>query len=104
MRTVLIAVLTLLLGAGPVLAQARSAYDWRTGNSYLESRGSDGSTTVWGSNSRTGSHWNTTIRPNGDMTGRDSRGDFWRYDGNTGNYWNTRGRMCFGKGLSRTCY
>ena len=104
MRTALIAVLTLLLGVVPALAQGRSAYDWRSGNSYWGSRGGDGSTTVWGSSSRTGSQWNTTIRPNGDMTGRDSRGDFWRYDGNTGNYWNTRGRMCFGKGSSRTCY
>src|SRR5262245_30175672 len=99
MRTVLVAVLTLLLGVGPTVAQAWSTYDWRTGNSYFGSQGIDGSTTVWAFNSHTGSQWNTTIQRNGDMNGMDSRGGFWQYDGNTGNYWNTRGRMCFGKGI-----
>jgi hypothetical protein len=55
MHTVLIAILTLLLGAVPALAQAGSIYDWQSGNSYSWNRGGDGSTRLWGFNPRSGS-------------------------------------------------
>lgn len=80
-----------------------TSYDWKSGSSYRWQRDPDGSTAVNGFNSRTGSIWRTEIEPDGDMSGRDSRGNYWRYDASTGFYTNTDGTVCTGKGSYRTC-
>jgi hypothetical protein len=81
----LVAGLTLPLTAD---AQSGSAHDWRSGNSYNWSRQFDGSTRVQGFNTRTGTNWNTTIQPNGDMRGLDGRGNLWNYNSGSGLYQN----------------
>jgi hypothetical protein len=63
-----------------------STYDWQSGNQYQWHRNFDGSTTINGSNPRTGTMWNETIQSNGDQTGWDSRGNVWQYNNATGNY------------------
>jgi hypothetical protein len=80
-----------------------STYDWRTGNSYNWNRNFDGSTNVNGFNTGTGSTWNTTIQPNGDMRGTDSRGNLWNYNSGTGTYLNTDGTICTGRGYAQVC-
>lgn len=80
-----------------------STYDWQSGNTYRWQRDPDGSTTVNGFNTRTGSTWRTEIERDGDMSGRDSRGNYWRYDASTGFYTNTDGTVCMGRGTLRTC-
>ncbi len=104
MRTLALTLVAALLLMSPALAQAGSTYDWKSGNYYTWHQRSDGTTDLYGSNFNTGSQWRTTIKPDGEMNGWDSRGNYWRYDSRTGNYWNTDGTMCFGKGWSRTCY
>ena len=102
MRKVVLALLVVLFTAAPALAG--SAYDWQSGNQYYWNQDASGNTNLQGHNFRTGSQWRTNIRPNGDMSGWDSRGNYWNYDSNTGNYWNSNGRTCFGRGYSRTCF
>lgn len=101
----------LLLIAAAVFCQATTAfpdsfgstYDSQSGNWYHWHRGSSGETTVRGHNF-TGSSWTTTIEPDGDMRGRDSRGNYWRYNQSTGNYFNFgTGELCTGKGEDRVC-
>lgn len=67
---------------------AEYKYDWRTGNSHNYYTDSTGTTTVRGNNLSTGSSWNTTISPNGDMRGYDSDMNYWNYNNNTGTYIN----------------
>lgn len=106
----LLSLCTTLFSAGAVSAQdwdsddaSGSTYDWRSGNRYNWDRESDGSTTVDGYNLRTGSTWRTEIESDGDMNGRDSRGNLWQYDASSGFYTNTDGTICTGKGVLRTC-
>ena len=87
----------------PAVAQSRHVYDYKTGNSYSVQERWDGSTHVNGFNARTGSTWNTDIRPNGDMSGRDSNNNYWNYNRSSGSYHNSDGTNCFGKGAFRTC-
>ena len=86
------------------LPSSGSAYDWKTGDSYYWSRGSDGSMDVRGYNAQTGSMWNHTVMPNGDESGWDDRGNYWQSNSRTGYYHNYgTGRTCIGKGAMRTC-
>ena len=88
----------------PAYAQSGSSYDWRSGNSYYWNTDSRGNTNVRGFNSRTGSNWNTTIEPDGDMRGHDSNHNPWTYDRGTGSYQNFgTGESCVGKGYARVC-
>lgn len=103
MRKVLLAALIVLFGVSPALAQSGSTYDGHTGNFYQWNRGTGGSTDIDGSNPGTGRQWRNRFHPNGDMDGRDGRGNYWQYNRGTGNYWNTNGKMCFGRGLGRIC-
>jgi len=101
----LLVALAVLILVSPALAQQfGSTYDWRSGNSYQWNHNGDGSTNVRGFNMNTGSQWNTTIQPNGNMRGSDSGGNFWNYNSTTGTYWNSNGTMCTGKGALRTCF
>lgn len=89
----------------PIAAHAGSAYDWRTGNTYNWNSYPGGDTHVRGYNFGTGSQWNTTVRPNGDMRGTDSNGHMWNYNSGSGTYHNYgTGRTCYGQGAARTCY
>ena len=45
-------------------------------------------TSVTGTNSRTGSTWNTNTLANGDMYGTDAKGNYWEYDASTRIYRN----------------
>ena len=81
-----------------------SSYDWRSGNSYNWNRNYDGSTTVRGFNSQTGSMWNNTIQRNGDQRGMDSHGNLWNYNAATGSYMNSNGHGCIGQGYARSCW
>jgi hypothetical protein len=83
---------------------SRTAFDWRSGNSYSISRDCSNITQVRAFNVRTGSIWRTTIQPDGDMTGTDSEFNLWSYDAQSGFYFSTSGRTCFGRGAARICY
>ena len=61
-----------------------SKYDPNSGNHDNWNRNIDGSTNVRGFNDRTGSQWNSTIQPNGDQRGTDSRGNMWNDNKGTG--------------------
>ena len=88
----------------PSSSLPRSTYDARSGNRYRTVSGS-GSTTVYGSNSRTGSRWTTTIQSNGNMSGRDKSNNYWTYNSQSGYYHNFgTGKTCFGKGALRQCF
>lgn len=79
-----------------------STYDWRSGNSYRWQRDFNGDTRVSGMNLYTGSMWRQTIKPDGSMTGTDSKMNPWRYDSKTKTYMNFgTGEMCVGSGASR---
>lgn len=94
-----------LVSASASFAQSSSTYDWQTGNMYQTyTNPYSGQTQVHGSNTNTGSQWNTTIEPNGNQHGMDSHNNAWNYDANTGNYINYgTGKMCFGQGANRIC-
>lgn len=95
----------LVLGGTTTATAGGYEYDWKSGNSYSWRQDSTGNTQVRGFNSRTGSTWSTTIEPDGDMRGLDSRGNMWRYDDSTNIYQNYgTGKTCVGEGMSRTCY
>jgi len=101
----LVVVLFISLAPTTAVGQSGSAYDWQSGNMYSWSPGAGGSVRLRGFNTRTGANWNTTIQPNGDMRGFDSRNGPWRYDHGTGFYQNfATGRTCVGKGYARTCF
>lgn len=86
------------------LPSSGSAYDRQSGNSYYWSRAPDGSMNIQGYNTRTEARWNRTIKPNGDQSGWDSRGNYWQYDSETGYYHNYgTGRTCFGRGALHRC-
>ena len=79
-------------------------YDYSTGNSY-QVCDNFGSTTIFGSNARTGSTWSQTQQSNGNYFGTDSGGNFYSGNNNTGYYNNSgTGRTCYGTGYARTCY
>ena len=106
MREMLFCLCLILLVAFslPAYAQSGSDYDWRSGNSYYWNTDSQGNTNVRGFNTRTGSHWNTTIEPDGDMRGYDSNYNPWTYDSGSGFYQNFgTGETCIGKGYARVC-
>jgi hypothetical protein len=85
--------------------RSSTSYDWHTGNSYNTHRELDGTTQVNGFNLNTGSTWNTTIKPDGDMTGFDKDMNYWQYDARTKVYMNLgTGTMCIGEGVARTCF
>lgn len=86
------------------LAQSGSHYDWQSGNSYNWNGSPGGNTRVYGNNLNTGSSWNTTINPNGNMNGFDSSGNSWNYNAQSKTYFNSNGTMCSGSGAARTCY
>lgn len=96
--------LILVAFSPPAYAQSGSDYDWRSGNSYYWNTDSQGNTNVRGFNARTGSRWNTTIEPDGDMRGYDSNYNPWTYDSGSGFYQNFgTGETCIGKGYARVC-
>lgn len=104
-KILFIASFALLLPISSQADDSGSSYDWRSGNRYSWDTDSSGETRVRGSNSRTGSRWNTTIDPDGDMKGSDSDGNRWRYNSNTGSYYNYgTGQSCRGSGRARTCW
>jgi hypothetical protein len=70
---------------------------------YNWNRTPDGSTNVGGFNPSSGSQWNTTIQPNGDQRGMNSKGNLWQYNQSTGSYLNSNGTVCVGKGAARVC-
>ena len=81
-----------------------STYDWQSDNLYTWSRRSNGTTDVQGSNLRTGSMWNTTIKADGSMTGWDKNLNYWTYDRRSGTYMNLgTGQICVGEGVARVC-
>jgi hypothetical protein len=82
-----------------------SNYDWRSGNSYTWNKGPDGTTNLQGFNLRSGTHWNTTIQPNGNMHGFDGGNHYWTYQQGSGYYHNFgTGDTCIGQGYARHCY
>ena len=81
-----------------------STYDWQSGNSYRWNTDGLGNTRVYGNNLRTGSMWNTTIQPNGNMRGMDKNFNSWNYNAQTGAYMNSNGHGCIGHGYGRTCW
>ncbi|HUF80723.1 MAG TPA: hypothetical protein VMN03_06280 [Burkholderiales bacterium] len=82
------------------MAPSGYSYDYQTGNSYnWNSYG--GNTTVYGMNPRTGSTWNQTIRPNGNMSGFDSQQRYWQYNRGSNTYMRSDGKICTGGYLSR---
>jgi hypothetical protein len=90
------------LGATLVIATPAAANCNMYGNCYLTTPRLGGGADVYGFGN--GGTWNSTIEPNGDQRGWDSRGNYWQYDNNTGNYFNYgTGQTCFGKGALRTC-
>lgn len=105
MRQLLFLAGALLLTTVSAHAQSSYTYDWRNGNSYRTTQNYDGSVTVNGWNTATGSQWRTTINPDGNMKGYDASNNYWTYRQNTGAYYNYgTGRSCYGKGAYRTCY
>jgi hypothetical protein len=81
-----------------------TSYDWQSGNVYRWRKPGDGTTRVDGSNLNTGSMWNTTIKPNGSMSGTDSNFNMWNYDAGSKTYMNYgTGKMCVGEGYARVC-
>jgi hypothetical protein len=81
-----------------------SSYDFQSGNIYTWRKSDDGTTKVNGTNLNTGSMWNTTIKPNGSMTGWDSKMNPWTYDAKSKTYMNLgTGQMCIGEGYARVC-
>ena len=85
-------------------AACQYKYDYSTGNSYQDCD-NFGSTTIFGSNARTGSTWSQTQQSNGNYFGTDSGGNFYSGNNNTGYYNNSgTGRTCYGTGYARTCY
>lgn len=89
----------------PLASHAEYKYDPSTGNSYnYYTNPYTGQTTVRGYNGTTGSQWNTTIQPDGNMRGQDADGNFWNYNDSTGSYYNYgSGKICTGKGAYRVC-
>lgn len=65
-----------------------STYDTKTGNQYRWNTNQYGETKVRGNNYQTGSMWNTTVKPSGDMNGFDSKGNYWNYNKGTRMYYN----------------
>lgn len=99
MKRLILTLLTLSLSA-----HAGSTYDADTGNWYFTHPTIDGGVNVQGLNPGAGSQWNTTIKPNGNQSGRDSDGNFWNYNSNTGMYVNPgAGVFCTGRGIYRQC-
>lgn len=85
--------------------QSGHTYDWRSGSSYSWQRNGNGDTYVNGMNLNSGSMWNTTIKPDGSMSGFDQNVNWWQYNAQSGVYMNLgTGRMCVGTGLLRTCF
>lgn len=74
-----------------------------SGTTYTTQKLND-ETRISGFNYKTGSQWDTTIKPNGDMRGMDSKNNLWSYDAQSGNYSNSNGHGCIGKGNNRYCY
>ena len=70
---------------------AERKHDPASGNTYLSSRCSDGTTRVQGSNTRTGAAWSQTIHADGSQSGTDRCGSRWAYDAQTQTYKNDRG-------------
>lgn len=103
MKALIVGAALLALVPAVASAQSRTHYDWRTGNSYRTTPNYDGSSTVRGFNTQTGSTWNTRVQPNGNMRGTDSRGNQWNYNARSGSYVNSNGTTCFGKGYGRVC-
>jgi len=64
-------------------------YNSKTGNHYETKKDYLGNTKVYGHNERTGSKWDTTIKPSGDMKGHDKEGNHWAYDKSAKSYSNT---------------
>ena len=90
----------------PPTTQRRSGstYDWQSGNIYSWRTSANGNTDVNGMNLNTGSMWNTTIKPNGSMTGTDGKMNPWTYDAKSKTYMNLgTGQMCIGEGYARVC-
>lgn len=87
----------------PTYTPPSYSYDVSTGSSYRTTPTYGGGARVSGYNYNTGSMWNTTIDANGNMRGTDAQGNYWRYNRSTGSYTNSNGKMCFGKGATRTC-
>ena len=105
MRHMVFALLIVLSLSATICAQdAGTTVDPRTGNTYRWMRNPDGSTYIQGTNPYTGSQWNTTIQPKGDMQGRDSRGNPWNYNSDSGVYRNLDGTLCTGQGAARRCF
>ena len=87
----------------PSAPSTQHSYDWRSGNAYTTRRTPAG-TTTYGTNSRTGSVWQQTVRPDGSMTGWDSNGNQWQYDARTKTYMNFgTGQICVGERPNRVC-
>lgn len=63
-------------------------FDYESGNSFYWNTNQNKETHVLGNNLNTGSTWNTTINPNGDMNGMDSNGNMWNYSKDAGRYIN----------------
>lgn len=88
----------------PAVAMAESTYDPQTGNFYTTTPTYGGGARINGFNSSTGSTWNTTVQPNGNMNGMDSNGNMWNYNRSSGSYMNSNGHGCMGHGALRTCW
>jgi hypothetical protein len=82
-----------------------TTYDWQSGNAYFWNKAPNGDTNVNGLNANTGSMWNTTIKPDGSMSGYDKDFNSWDYNAGTKTYFNYgTGTMCVGEGALRTCF
>ncbi len=84
-----------------ISCRSEEKYDDASGNAYLIQHCSDGSTRVFGSNSRTGSNWQQTIWPDRSQSGTDKCGNRWSYDAKTTVYTNDNGETRKGEGEFR---
>lgn len=89
---------------GQTRPSTTTTYDWRSGNRYTTTTNGDGSATVRGNNYENGTHWRTTIQPDGQQRGTDADGNMWRYNPQTKTYHNFgTGQICTGTGYGRVC-
>ena len=88
----------------PPLPRSYTKTDPESGNQYRVREQSNGDTKIDGYNYNTGSQWNTTIKPNGNMRGQDANGNSWDYNNRSKTYYNYgTGQMCTGEGPTRVC-
>jgi hypothetical protein len=103
-RATLTAAAVAIVFSTQALAQSGFSYDPYTSNTYRWHQNSTG-TSLYGTNPRTGSHWQLRQNMNGYYSGMDSNQNSFQGNHNSGFYQNYgTGRTCIGQGYARTCF